>query len=327
MAKVELLGVGRAEAFGEADLETLRRRGVSAVSAADLAAFVTSRPLNLLPVRNSAKLGRNILRVQRKLEAILAVEGFLPAAFNTEFEDKAAVEAFLKLNKSMLRSAIDAHAAYHQYQISVTWRPERMLAALQDSPEVAALQADDAPKSKHAAATALKEAASAICAAMSASVGERIAAAAAQCRQIPVGDPPMIANLVCLVKPEKLSELEAALEAIDADHDDQLLIRLAGPLPPCSFAAIFKRDVTPEAVRDAQERIGVDDLSSIMAIKRAYKTFMKTAHPDAGGEAALAAEGAQAYRLLKQLVEADLTHRLERRETISLCRIGAAEAA
>ncbi|MGF1544570.1 MAG: GvpL/GvpF family gas vesicle protein [Parvularculaceae bacterium] len=328
MAKYELLGVGFADAFSDEDTASLKGRGVETVRVADLVGFVSTRPFRLLP-RPANAAGRNILRIQQKLEAILAVEGFLPAAFGTAFDEREDVQAFLMLNKATLRSSISTHGAFHQYQIAVTWRPERMLAALGQSAEVEALKADGAARGKKEVASALQSAAAAMCAAMSGDVVERVTEASDQCRRIPVGDPPMIANLVCLVRPSGVGELETALEEIDADYDDQLLIKLSGPLPPCSFASIVKRDVSPEAVRNAKERIGVEDISSMAAIKRAYKEFMKSAHPDVGGAAELADEGAKAYRLLKQLaaIETDLRARLDHNKAISLCHVGASEAA
>ncbi|MEM9725560.1 MAG: hypothetical protein AAF909_08875, partial [Pseudomonadota bacterium] len=65
-----------------------------------------------------------------------------------------------------------------------------------------------------------------------------------------------------------------------------LRIRLIGPGPATSFAAVTVDAPDPQAVAEAAAALGVETAAEPEAVAAAYRAAMKTAHPDVARHAA-----------------------------------------
>jgi hypothetical protein len=271
-----------ARALGPADGLTVVAQGALGAVFAPAAAGLGVRAL--LSVRGRRReAGRALVARAALLERLMGCGDLLPAAPGGSLRVADAATA-LAANAGLLAAALARCAGRVQHQVTVAWDPARALARYADAPELAAARA--ACADRVALGEALRDGAEALRARVGADYAARIAAATDDVASLPTEPPAGLANLVCLTGRDGVAKLEQALEAVDADWPDGLSIKLIGPSPVVSFAALTFETPARSRLAAAVQTLGLDASSlSAETVTAAFRARARALHPDAGGEA------------------------------------------
>jgi hypothetical protein len=240
--------------------------------------------------------GTALVARQRVLERLLAHGDALPAPPDAALAPEEARDALLA-NAALLSGALDGVSGRVQHQVLVSWDPAAALRRYADAPELAALREGASAGDIAAAGEALR-------ARLGQAFAARIAAAADDAVALPLDGPERLINLACMTRRDALPGFEAALEAVDADWPEGLAIRMIGPTPPHSFAALSVRRVDAAAEAEACRALGVAPEQGAEAARRALRARALSAHPDAGGAGGDFSALTEAERMLRRLAEA-----------------------
>jgi hypothetical protein len=111
-----------------------------------------------------------------------------------------------------------------------------------------------------------------------------------------------------LVASGREAPVEAALDAMPAEHVGDATIDMRGPLPPLSFFSVKIATVEEEAVTSAWSTLGLDDRIDLSGLHRQWRLLAAAAHPDRQQAPETPKAGAavsdltDAYRLLRDLL-------------------------
>lgn len=235
---------------------------------------------------NTARIVAPLVDRQRLLEHLLTRHDVLPLRPGAGLGPADAAD-FLKINKALLRAALNDCVGKVQYQLTISWDPSAALGRF------ASMTGDTA----HALATS----AEAMRRSLSRDFAGRLDGAVLDRIDQPIDGIETVLNAVLLVERNATAALDQALEEIDAVWSEGLRLRLVGPLPPLSFTLVVARPVD-RAERQAAERLlGLQSESSPPVIDRAFRARAAEAHPDHGGDGTDLAALAEARDLLKRL--------------------------
>jgi hypothetical protein len=243
---------------------------------------------------------------ERVLEDAARLGPILPARPGTLLADKAEAVALLLDHGPRLARALAAHGNDAQYQVTITWDPQATLAAQRGHPALAAAEAAAAAGAVTQAGSIIQSFMAAHKAALGGEILARLRGIAKDIIALPVDHVDMLANVAVLVGPGGVPQLEQTLAELDGELAGNNRIRLIGPLPPASFAAISIERPNPQRVAAARRVLGVEAEMGPEDLRRAYLTVVRASHPDVAGDAAdsdgLGAATA-AFRLLARVSE------------------------
>ncbi|MGC2775951.1 MAG: GvpL/GvpF family gas vesicle protein [Bradyrhizobium sp.] len=285
-----------------ADVET---RTVQADGLAAL--LVRSKASSWRVLRRSRAALRSMLSAQRILEAAAMYGPLLPARPGTLIRNDAEAYMLLSSQRQYLAEGLRRHGKSRQFQITITWDPAAALAARRDHADVVAAAAVGANGAAGGAALMIHRFMSDQRATFEIEATRALAAASEDMIALPVDEPDMLTNAVVLIAPGAEPELERTLEALDRSLRGRNLIRLIGPLPPVSFAAVSIERPSRDRISAARRLLGVGDASKTCDLRRAYLDVARAHHPDTGADAAgapIVGAAAEAFRLLVRVAEA-----------------------
>lgn len=332
MARHRLLGIGSSTDFTQAVRDQLAALGITSFGVGDLVGFSSKKREKLGVFGGKSDVMKQVLQNQQELEAIIGHGDLLPAAFDTVFNGNEDIIQFLTQNTELLRQALVEFGQYRQFQIMISWQKDRMLQKLKSAMQHQSGTADMQATSKNDVARIIQNMTETIRVEVFQEIEKDLRSVCQDIAFLPVDDPAAIGNYVCLIKgpmasQKSLSVFEKKLEEIDKRYEDGLHIRMLGPLPPITFATIKKEDIEQSRIKKALRALNIEKITSSEQIKEAYHRYMKTAHPDTGGDTNDASSGTAAYALLKCISEQALDADLSQNDVFSLCRIEKAEAA
>jgi hypothetical protein len=258
-------------------------------------------------LRRSRAALDSMLAAQRILEAAAAYGPLLPARPGTLIRDDTEACMLLCGQRRHLAEGLRLHGRSRQFQITITWNPVAALAARRDHQDVVAAAAAGANGAADAAATMIHRFMSDQRAAFEAEAMRALAAIAQDIIALPVDQPDMLTNVVVLLAPGAETELERALETLDRGLHGENVIRMIGPLPPVSFAAVSIERPRRDRITAARRLLGVSEATSTCDLRRAYLDIARSHHPDTGAQAAgapVVGAAAEAFRLLVRIAEA-----------------------
>jgi len=307
---IHLVGITTPTVAGAIAAAGGRLAGVEArtVEAAGLAALLVrfERPSWRLLRRSRAAL-ESMLTAQRILEAAAAYGPLLPARPGTLIRNDVEACALLCSQRRQLAECLRLHGRSRQFQITITWNPVAALAARRDHADVVAAAAVGAQGAAEEAAAMVHRFMSDQRAAFEAEAMRALAAIAQDVIALPVDEPDMLMNVVVLLAPGAEADLERILEALDQNLRGENRIRLIGPLPPVSFAAVTIERPRRDRIAAAQRLLGVGETSRTCDLRRAYLAVARAHHPDTGAQTAggpRVGAAAEALRLLIRVAEA-----------------------
>jgi len=285
-----------------ADVET------RAVEAGGLAALlVRAEGPSWRVLRRSRTAVRSLLTAQRILEAAAMYGPLLPARPGTLLRNDAEACMLLLSQHRHLAEGLRLHGTSRQFQITISWDPVAALEARRDHPDLVEAAAASAEGATDKAASMIQRFMSDQQAKFEAETMRAVAAVAEDVIALPVDQPDMLANVVVLLASGAEPELERVLEALDHDLRGKNLIRLIGPLPPVSFAAVSIERPGRQRIAAARRLLGVSEATRTSDLRRAYLDMARAHHPDTGAHAAdapIVGAAAKAFRLLARVAEA-----------------------
>lgn len=258
----------------------------------------------LRPTRTALK---SLLHAQRMLEAAARFGPVLPARPGSEIRDEAEARRLLGGQRQRLAEALQRHGSSRQFQITISWDPAAALAARRDRAELAAAAAVGARGAGGEAAQMIQRFMSDEKTAFEVRARRAFGAVAEDVITLPVDGPDMLINAAVLLKPGAEADLERTLEALDSGMPGDNRIRLIGPLPPVSFAAIAIERPSRDQIAAARRVLGLRTATEPRHLRRAYLDTARAHHPDSGAGAAGAHQvgaAAEAFRLLDRVAEA-----------------------
>jgi hypothetical protein len=248
-----------------------------------------------------AAMFKRLHAVQRRLEIACQTGPFLPA-------DPAAAQcpagefaALIEAAAPALGAALAREGGRHQWQVTLRWAPEDILAVRRDA--VRRLAASERPKDvADAVAAILAEARAERAAALRAALLPLVAALSPEDVSGGEGE----TSLTILVPAGGEAAIEAGLGAMPPALTQGMSCDLTGPLPPLSFSAF--RVVEEEAGRldGAWRLLGLPARADGRTLARRWREVAGALHPDrAGGNAPGFAAASEAHRLLRGALPAD----------------------
>lgn len=248
------------------------------------------------------KAGKALIEFQKMLESLQNIGPILPVAFGTEAKSAQDAVDLLKNADTDIARAFSDFGNRRQYQITVSWDPEKILTEIKNEPE----SEDALAFARQAGRIAFGQTIQILLERRRAVLKSRalsyLEPVASEIIEEPVDGDRMALNLVVLIDREDEPALETSLEAFDAGEKD-LMIRMIGPLPAVSFSTVRFMDLDTQRIKDAYKILDVEPGADSLTLKAAYRAAMRRVHPDAAGEESTeeAAGVAEAYKLLKQL--------------------------
>ncbi|MDA2929854.1 GvpL/GvpF family gas vesicle protein [Acidobacteria bacterium AH-259-O06] len=94
----------------------------------------------------------------------------------------------------------------------------------------------------------------------------------------------MILNCAFLIPQEKEEAFDKLLHELDEKYGGKLDFRCVGPLPPYSFGTCEVKPIDFAEIDKARRLLGLKDRATVAEIKAAYRSFIKTKHPDQSGD-------------------------------------------
>jgi hypothetical protein len=283
---------------GEA-IRIVMQDGIAAV----LAPISAQRSFNPFARRKEALEG--LVSRQKMLEAAITAGPFLAAKPGSRIADEAAAAAMITTHREGLAEHLASHGPLVQFQITVSWNPQKALAALKDEPSIrAAAQTGSQAGSPKAAASALREAMAGQRRAHQARFMALLKAASRDLVELPVATENDILNVAALIARDGEKALDSAVEAIDAVMPEALQIAYRGPSPALSFAALIVEEADAGSLAEARQILEVTQDASVSVLRGAFHAVARRTHPDKGGAAESFRQVQSAYATLRAEAEA-----------------------
>ena len=260
-------------------------------------------------LRRSRTALESMVRAQRVLEAAALFGPLLPARPGSLIRDDVEACTLLCGHARQLAESLRLHGNSAQFQVTITWNPMAALAARRGHPDLAAAAAAGARGATKEAGCLISRFMSDERATFEATAMRALGTVARDVIALPVDHEDMLINAAVLLAPGAEADLERALEALDSSLPGENRIRLIGPLPPVSFAAVSIDRPSRDRVAAARRLLGVREATEKHDLRRAYLDIVRTHHPDTGARATGApavGAAAEAFRLLARIAEARL---------------------
>ncbi|NTU78735.1 MAG: DnaJ domain-containing protein [Chloroflexales bacterium] len=252
---------------------------------------------------------------QRVLETVRRDYTVLPVKFGTTLPDEARLRVLLRHGADLFRDALKSFAGKEQYEVVVLWDVAQVFQLIAADERIVAVKqhvANLPPEQLEGGRVLLGQLVHGALQERRKAIATEVLAAlhdlAEDTIENPLMDDSMVSNMALLIDEARAADLDEKLSALDERFAGKLQIRCVGPLPPYSFATLEVQPPPAEAVEDARLRLGLDETTSALAIKSAYRRLAARAHPDhnpdnAGAGAAMEALTA-AYKLLAAVAQA-----------------------
>ena len=258
-------------------LETRTRDGFTAV-------FAQGHRRPRLLTRRRGHL-RAAERHMRDLEALLPIGTVIAALPDTALPVTEA-ERMISANRPLLRQLADRFRGASQYQLRVDWDVPNILGKFRDAPEIAPLFSGTSVRAP-AIAAAVERLAARLRARFDAFLGPL-------CREViplPVGEGGLF-NAALLLPSGREAALDHALAEIDSVWCDGFVIRLIGPAPAMSFAALQLRQAGIAEIARAEARLCLSPNWTAAGVGPARKAALRSLSslPDAAREVRGAAD-------------------------------------
>ncbi|CCD94532.1 putative gas vesicle synthesis protein, GvpF/L-like [Bradyrhizobium sp. ORS 375] len=284
------------------------------VAVGDLAALLVRTNGLSWPLlrRSRAALRSSMLTAQRILEAAAMHGPLLPARPGTVIRSRAEASRLLQSQHRPLAEALRLHGRSRQFQVTISWDPAAALAARRHHQVLVAVTRAEA--GADSLATRIHDFMSAEQAAFEAGAMRALATVAQDVMALPVDQPDMLINAVVLLAPGAEPALEHALEELDRQLPGDNRIRLIGPLPAISFAAVAIDRPSRARTVAARRLLGVGEAAEPSDLRRAYLGIARAHHPDSRAsptDASVVGAAAEACRLLTRVVEARASGRTD----------------
>jgi hypothetical protein len=247
---------------------------------------------------------RELVELQRILEALAAIGPLLAARPDTRLDDEAEALELITAEASRLREGLQDYGWARQFQVTVKWDAAAMVAALRQRADVVAALAE-AP-GRLAAGTALQAIMLGERERLAGEILARLSRVARQWLLMPQDGEDCVSNLVVLIDAEIEPQLDAVLAELDVLLPGNSLIRCVGPLPALSFAALSLDRVDPDRIDTARRLLGVGYRLTPESVRTAWRDYVRTHHPDVAEACAGSSEFAAAsaaYHLLRRFAD------------------------
>jgi hypothetical protein len=302
-----LIGITRPEiaASIEASGGLVGATRLSFVTSLGLAAVLAPMPKPGFFLFQRQRALRELVELQRILEALAAAGPLLPARPSTRLEDEAEAIELIGANAGQLREALQNYGSARQFQVTVRWDAAAMVAAIKDRADVVTAIARAAPQGRMAAGKILQDIMLTERANVAREIWARLSSVAREILAMPQDGDDCVANLVVLIAKDAESALDVALSELDLMLPGDSRIRCVGPLPALSFAAVSLERIDPDRIDAAQRLLRVGHRLTSESVRTAWRAYARTHHPDAGcaTDSGEFADAATAHQLLRRFVE------------------------
>ena len=248
-----------------------------------------------------------LLTVQRRLEIACQSGPFLPMDPAAACCPPEAVSHLVEPAWVALGSALAAQGGRHQWDVALRWAAE---------PVVARHRADLAAASGQGKAALAETVGGVLLANRSrreaallsalAPTALAFASGGAACAETEV-------SVTFLVNAGAEAPVEAALDALPAEHAEDASIDMRGPLPPLSFSAVRLVTVEERDINRAWQLLRLTDRVDLASLHRQWRQCAAEVHPDRrpAKDAGTISELTEAYRLLHALLPTDASAKFQ----------------
>lgn len=270
------------------DVEGVEPPGeVYTVGQGDLAVVTSSISRESLRGLGRAEAVQYLSRHQRVLETVMRDYPVLPVKFGTVLAGEEQLHQMLHQGARLLKETLAEYAGKQQVEVVALWNLAQVFQEIAAEEPIAALKVQIAGRTPEETVAERIAVGQLVHAALQRRRTETAVQVLAQLQDLaddvlvnPVMDDSMVANLALLLPEERREALDVRLDILDEMYRSQLNIRCVGPLPPYSFASLDVQALSWEAVEVARQQLDLDEQTSYVRLKRAYRQMAAQAHPD-----------------------------------------------
>jgi Gas vesicle synthesis protein GvpL/GvpF len=246
----------------------------------------------------------DMLAFQRLLEDISAHCPILPAAWGSALVTPHQILGLLVTEPRVLNEALATYGALVQFQVGVSWNPEKVLAAYRGDTGLNEARELGLAGNKLAMGRFIQAFMETRRMALGTAFAAHLSAASRDLIRLPVADETDVLNAVALIDRSGEATLDKAVEAIDSTMSDALKIRYTGPLPALSFASLMVERPDTDKLAQARMVLGVSGDADAGSLQKIYYAMVKAVHTDRSDETSMPPDLAESYRLLRRVAEA-----------------------
>lgn len=287
------------------DCVVLREAGGQVVEALGLAAVLVPATVPVVSWLRTRKAAlEDMLAFQRLLENISAHCPILPAAWGSALVTPQQMLGLLVTEPRVLTEALATYGALVQFQVGVSWNPEKVLAFHRCDAGLNEARELGLAGNRLAMGRSVQAFMETRRIALGSAFILHLSAASRDIIRLPVADETAILNAVALIDRSEETALDRAVDAIDATMSDALKIRYTGPLPALSFASLMVERPDADKLEKARMILGVSGDADAGSLQKTYYSLMKAVHTDQSDETSLLPDLAESYQLLRRVTEA-----------------------
>lgn len=258
----------RKMALADDSLKTIEAHGLALV-------LMPAPKIRMFAINPRADLARDLLNFQRQLETISAFGPLLPGAFEARLSDNMEALGFLGLNVQPLTQGLETWGHARQFELGFHWDMSVALLELSHTP---AIQNARASGQVETLGKAIQDAVDEYKSELIQSWRTHLAELCDDLIDLPESAEDQVYHCVVLVRDE--DALFSALEAFDESQPGLLKIKAMGPMPVVSFASIALETADTARLQAALSHIGASPTANVDELKSAFRSTIKTLHPD-----------------------------------------------
>ena len=231
---------------------------------------------------------RRLFAYQRVVEQVTQRRPVLPVKFGTVLDHAQEALELLNQGRAKFAEALGYIQDKIEMDVAATWDTNRVLQAIGRQEEVARRREELARKGQPTLEERVQ---------LGQLVNEQMDSRRDRYRKRMVGllkplafdmvpnpllSDQMVMNVAFLIDREKEHAFDERIRWLDQLFDDEVNLRVIGPLPPYSFATVEVTRLTLEQVEEARSVLGVDDVTAEDTVRRAYRRRAAEAHRSLG---------------------------------------------
>lgn len=231
---------------------------------------------------------RNLARYQAVIERVMEDHQVLPVKYGTFLETEEEVRQVLTTGREEVKGHFERMGQRIELDLVALWTNlEEVLAEIGQSQEVRSLKERAAAVSGPEGTAIRVETGKLVKVSLDALSRKKAFEILGVLNPLtedrvphPLMDDSMIMNMAFLLRSGDRENFEGAVADLDENHEDRILFRLVGPLPPYSFCTLEIKKPHTDLLLGAREALGLGEEATILEIREAYWRLTKEFHPD-----------------------------------------------
>jgi len=264
-------------------------REVYTITYRDIACAVSNSPLQDYSSMLKEDLGRSLVKHQTIIERVMEDYAVIPMKFGTLACNNDEVAQILKRGYLQFKELLTHMDGKIELDVAATWddlnncikeigNEDKQIKELKA--EISAKPPSETLQDKIKIGMMIKDALDKKREKEQAYIEDFLKEVAVDSQKHQVMDDTMILNCAFLLERAKEPDFDSRLKKLDEKYKQRVHFKCVGPLPPYSFATCQLKRVSYSEINGARKLLGLEERTSLEAIKESYRQFAQRNHPD-----------------------------------------------